>query len=656
MSKLSSTLVFLGILTAVTLGVYVPGLNNGLVFDDARLTDGSIFYSYGSLLDLRPRMLSYGSFVWVQAIFGEGWWKQRLVNVLLHLGVVASLYVLTRDLLRVKDESAQVDAGAELSERSQRAALRVGVALFALNPVAVYAVAYLVQRSIVMATLFVVVACAAFVRGLVTQRRVWFLGAMVAYVAAVLSKEVAFTAAALCVPLYIFVRRPGWQRSLLVTGAALLIMAAVAAVLLQVYANILGTVFDVDSRLYAVQLEAMKPGISKQLFPLSILNQAALFFAYGFLWLVPNVQWMSVDLRPAFPLAAWALPQSIGAFGFVALIVTSVWLLLKRSGAAAFLGFCLLCPCLLFLSEFVTVWVQDPFVLYRSYLWALTIPGLIALALTGFKPQLIYQVGLVVGLLFAALTFERVHSFSDPFTVWSDAVEKVDLQAGGNAVGRARPFLNRGAHYLERESPELAYGDFERASTLGDTQGAAGFNMGTSLQMLRRHSEALAAFDKAEALGFTEAALYYHRGESLFALGRFSDAFASYTQSLAKAPPVEVAEHTRLRRAEAAVPAGRHADAADEFNALLARKPGDYRLMGGLGMAEVGRGNPSAALPIFDKLLATKPTAGAHYGRAMAHLAAGNKPAALSDLDRAVALEPNNTSYRTLQAQITSRP
>jgi tetratricopeptide (TPR) repeat protein len=222
-------------------------------------------------------------------------------------------------------------------------------------------------------------------------------------------------------------------------------------------------------------------------------------------------------------------------------------------------------------------------------------------------------------------------------------------------VGRARPFLNRGAHYLERERPELAYADFERASAFGDTQGAAGFNLGMSLQMLRRHAEALKAFDRAEALGFKEPALYYHRGESLFALGRYADAFQSYTESLARSPAADVAEHTRLRRAEAAVPAGRYAEAVSDFTALLAKKPGDYRLMGGLGMAEVGRGNPSTALPLFDKLLAIKPTAGAHYGRAMAHLAAGNKPAALSDLDKAMALEPTNASYRSLRAQIASQ-
>ena len=36
-----------------------------------------------------------------------------------------------------------------------------------------------------------------------------------------------------------------------------------------------------------------------------------------------------------------------------------------------------LLPALLFVTEFATVWVQDPFVLYRGYLWAIGIPGLV---------------------------------------------------------------------------------------------------------------------------------------------------------------------------------------------------------------------------------------------------------------------------------------
>src|SRR5687768_10975562 len=98
MSKpLISTLVFCLALLAATLAIYLPGLGNALVFDDQRLADGTIFGSYGSLWPPKSRALSYGSFVWVADLFGQGWWKQRLVNVALHLGVAAAVYALLRE-------------------------------------------------------------------------------------------------------------------------------------------------------------------------------------------------------------------------------------------------------------------------------------------------------------------------------------------------------------------------------------------------------------------------------------------------------------------------------------------------------------------------------------------------------------------------------
>lgn len=46
--------------------------------------------------------------------------------------------------------------------------------------------------------------------------------------------------------------------------------------------------------------------------------------------------------------------------------------------------------------------------LYRSYLWAVAVPGLIAIALTGFKPRTIYTAGIVLALVFGALALERM--------------------------------------------------------------------------------------------------------------------------------------------------------------------------------------------------------------------------------------------------------
>ena len=80
--------------------LYSVASNNQLVFDDARLTDGTIFGQYGSLIQFKSRVLSYDSFVWFQSIFGDGWWKQRVFNTALHIGTALTLYALTLELLQ----------------------------------------------------------------------------------------------------------------------------------------------------------------------------------------------------------------------------------------------------------------------------------------------------------------------------------------------------------------------------------------------------------------------------------------------------------------------------------------------------------------------------------------------------------------------------
>jgi len=646
---------------AAVLAIYLPGWNHELLFDDLRLTDGAIFGNYGSLLTFKQRMLSYGSFIWVDLLAGPGWWKQRLVNVGLHLATVAALYALVRELLErtrfPEDFESQPYFGM-----SRKAAVQVGVALFAVNPMAVYAVAYLVQRSIVMATLFSVLACWCFVRGLSGRGVAWYGLALLSYVAAVLSKEHAVMVAAMAVPLYIHVRRPSWKTVATIAGASTALIAVAAVVFFGIYGEFIGRLFDQRSLDFAEQLERLSPGITQRMYPLSILNEAALFFAYGFLWFAPNVMWMSVDMRPAFPLSYLAFPQVLGIVGYVGLWIAALWAVLRRRGALSLAGVALMFPLLLYATEFATVWVQDPFVLYRSYLWAVAVPVLVAIVLTGFQPKTIYVIGCAIGLVFTVLAFERVQSLRDDHTAWGDAAEKIDLKAPASAVGRWRPFLNLGAYHLDRGSLGEAQRSFATAEALGSLHGSARFNQGVALQQQKKHAQALTTFAEAEKQGFKDLPLYYHRGESAFALGQFALAFDSFSQGLTSAAEGvtgkemdRMREAMRMRRAEAAIGAGRYDDAIGDFNALLKASPQNRRLALGLGMALVGKGDTQAAIAQFDQIIASTPNAAAaYYGRAMAHNTARRRDESLKDLDRAIALDPRNAQYQQVRAQLAA--
>lgn len=647
------TLLYAIALSAGIAILYAFGIDNQLVFDDGRLTDGTIFGQYGSLLQLKARLLSYGSFVWVSGILGDGWWKQRSFNIALHIATALALYAFVLELLR-RTQWSEGSGDAPDFPSSLRASARLGVALWAFNPVAVYAVAYLIQRSILMATLLVTLACWSYLRGLINGQLRWHLLAVACYVLAVAAKEHAVTAILLAVPLFIFVQRPTLQRVIQVAAASGLLMAAMGALLYSRYGSIIGTVFDETSRAFATQLEQQQPGITQQLFPLSIINQASLFFRYGLLWLLPYMGWLSIDLRPTFPLSIWSW-HLLGALAWIGTLVLGAWLVIRRSDAWGLAGLCLLMPCLLFMTEFTTVWLQDPFVLYRSYLWSLSIPALVALPLVGHTHKTLYAVCLLVVALFAALSFERINSLQSPSTAWLDASEKIDRQAPANAVGRWRPLLNLGTEFQDQGNYGEALRLFSQAEALGEPLGSARFNMGVSLQQLNQHPQALDNFTRAEAKGFAEAALYYQRGESQYALGRFKEASDSFTLALQRPQAAEAEEFTRLRLAEAAL-TNRDFDAAiANYQSLLQKTPDKQRYQVGLSMALVGKKEFTAAMAILNPAIAQRPTGPAYYARALAHFYQGNRTASAQDLELAMRAEPNNPIYKNLQ-QLMNAP
>jgi protein O-mannosyl-transferase len=601
-------------------------------------------------------MLSYGSFYWVEALVGEGWWKQRLVNVLLHLGVTVLLYRFSAALmghLRRGAESpgsrgtgTSIDRPEPSLDPSSMAALQLGVVLFALNPVAVYAVGYLIQRSILMATLFTLVSLLAFLRWAEGRGWLWLVGAVAGYLLAVLSKEHAVAAAALWLPILVFVRRPE-ARLLLRTGiAAVILVGVVAADLFIRYRNVIGQVFDATSQGYVAQLELLRPGIGDIVYPLSILNQAALFLPYMGLWLVPNVGWMSIDLRPPFPLGFASLPHLLGALGFLALMGWAVVALLRGSDRRGMTGLFLLLAGILFLTEFATVWIQDPFVLYRSYLWAIGLPGLIAVTLSGRPPRVLIAAAGGVALVFGALTLDRLATFRSDFALWDDAVAKTSLFPQANAVGRGRPYLNRGTNHLSADRPAMAAQDFVRAIELGESQGFALYNLGVSLQLLGRHVEALAAFDRAEALDFDDVGLHYHRGESATELEQFALAAESYGRALERAQDPEWRAWTLLRRTEANVSVGAYGAALLSAGELMASTQDRDRALLAIARAYAGTGRSPLAMQALDELLAFRPSAAAHELRADLRGQSGDRAGALADLEEALRMDPSSSTIR----------
>ncbi len=641
---------WLAVVLAVLAGIYLPALNHPLIFDDEALTDGRIFGVYGSLAQWQPRVLSYGSFVWIQALFGENWAVQRVFNLLVHVGVVLALWAFYREILRAIVPAVDDTSGGSYH---QSPALGLAVGFFALNPVAVYAVAYLIQRSILMATLFVVLGLWQFARGVRTGSKGAFAAALACYVLAVMSKEHALMAPLAALPVYILVARPSLKKLALIGGTGAVLVAVAAAVLALRYGEILGNPFDPFSRVFLAQLATLGPDVERHAWPLSILNQSWLFFKYGFFWMLPYAGWMSIDLRPPFPVSFATFPQVLGAVGYLAVLAGGFFLLIRYRDWRALLGISLLLPALLFVTEFATVWVQDPFVLYRGYLWAIGIPGLVFFLFHGVSGRLLWVMGVGLAVLFAWQALDRVDSFASRERVWSDAIAK--LPDDPRSVGRWFAYLNRGDFYLDQHRTDAAFEDFRMSSTLGD-KGMGMFNMGSLLFEAGRFADALQAYEQAQRLGYDFPGFNFQYGAALHANGRLAEALHEFEQALQAASVVPRREMVLALKGRVLLETGRIDEAIADLEAALALDPQGARARIDLGMARVLKRDYARAKPLFSQRIAEAADEQAYYGRALANHGLGNKAEAMADIEHAIRLTPDNPQLQQWRDRIRAMP
>lgn len=633
--------------------IYLPDMRADLIFDDERLTDGSIFGAYGGLFELKQRLISYGSFVWVRDLLGDGWWKQRFFNVAIHAGVAALLYHLVHALL-VQVRLPTPESGAAIEARSIRAAAGVAVLLFAVNPVSVYAVAYLIQRSILMATFFSLACLYLTLLGAQRRQLVLLVLAAIAYVLALLSKEHAVLLPVAALALYLMVRRPGRVGVAILIVAMLALVGAGSLFLLDRYEGqgLLGQAFGGYGTRYVEQLAALSPGSEARVYPLSILNQTWLFAKYGVLWFFPNPFWMSLDLRPAFPLSLWSFPHILGLPVYLGSVGGSLYLMVRYDDWRRLAGFALFAPGILFASEFATVWIQDPFVLYRSYLWAAVgFPLLVALFFVTWPFRTIVIAAVVLTLAFSALAVERVFSMKTEYAAWYDAAATIDIKDKPSAFGRWRPLLNRGNQYVKKGIYLQALSDYEMAGRLGMDPGLVDYHRGTVLQRLGRLPEALAAMNAAEkgtpAPGFTHL-IPFQKSSLLFQMGRFEEAIAAVNKALPLLEDSEDRQTALKTRAHSNIKLARYAAAIDDFRTLLVLSPSSRTTSIELAIALGMDKRATEAMALADKLLSSRDGSDIRFARSIIFSRMEKNPEALAEARLALQFKPGDPSLQGL--------
>ena len=528
------------LITVLACALYGPFLRNPRVFDDWVFFSGESFAYYATHpFGLGMRLPPYFTMALTEIEIGT-MLAHRLVSLAFHIAVAIALCRLIHELLRAVLPSGQGEKGAEPNTILWAAA---GGVVFAIHPVAVYGAAYLMQRTIVLATLFSLLSVWLFVRGLTRRRHADALSAALMYSVAVLCKEhaVLLPGATVLAGLLIGDRRFAFRHAAIHLLAC--VPVAVFAVLFR--KGLIGHGYEPDFAGLTAQLEGVfAQGVEGFTWALSAVTQAGLFFKYIAAWLWPDTGAMSIDVRVDF-LATWSagwIALKVGAF--FAYAIVGVLLLLRR-GRQGLVGFGMLYVWVLFLVELSTVRFQEPYVLYRSYLWG---PGILialvaALSALPTRAAVAAAVLAVPALLYQA--HDRLVTFSDSLLLWEDAYRKLPPQPvpwGSRTlymVGReyvyggkrdkavevadqclaqypdtvhcyfARGFI----HFLAGEY-DLALPYLSRAVELRPDGAIGHHRLGLVLEHLGRIPEAMAEYRRASELGFTGADYEIERLES----------------------------------------------------------------------------------------------------------------------------------------------
>ena len=514
------SLALFGLLLSVV-ALYAGSLSAPFVFDDfSFFSNQAEFSKYRDGFSFELRWLPYASLAWTADWLGFDRSWLRLGNVLLHAANAVALYFLLLRLFRV------TLAGEDATDGKQSSLnwfALFGAMLFALHPVAVYGVAYLIQRSTLMATLFMLLMLLAYLEGLFRDSWRWMLVAALCYFFAVFSKEHSIAAPGVALAMTLLVRKPSMALFRLVAPYYVIAtLVAVSVVWITLSSKgVLGVAYEPNAG------DMLKQGAKLQgltelpnLHALSILTQCWLFFKYLWLWLVPNPAWMSVDMREPFAASGFGW-HTLGLVGDLGYFCGALWLLLKR-GRWGLLGFALLFPWILFLTEWSTVRIQEPFVLYRSYLW---MPGLFAvlpLAFGRLAPIKAYFVLGLVCVLLVPLTLNRVDTFSSKLKLWDDA-EKL-VRGKTNLPGIERIYINRGNKLFQLKRYEEAIADFSKALSEYPDDDLVYASRAKAYYFRGEYQLSLNDYERAIAMNPTSKRLYYDRALVYRALGDFAAA------------------------------------------------------------------------------------------------------------------------------------
>lgn len=177
----------------------------------------------------------------------------------------------------------------------------------------------------------------------------------------------------------------------------------------------------------------------------------------------------------------------------------------------------------------------------------------------------------------------------------------------------------------------------QRAVSLNPRAPELHSNLGLVLQQQGRLTEAEASFRAALALAPGFAGMHFNLGTVLSELGRRSEAMASYQQALALQPRLTAAHFNLAMLLQST---GDLAAAETRYRLAIEQEPGFIEALGNLGALLQGQGRVAEAIQLYQRILAIRPDALAHFNLGTACRDAGLLGEAVEHYHAALRLNP----------------
>lgn len=449
-------LISLACIAVAVFLAYSNSLHGTWAFDDTAISQNN---SIEENLNLRLgyRKIAYLSFLvnkWINPLDPVNY---RLSNIAIHVVNAALVYWLAFLTLRLPG----------MRERFARYSYPVALlttAVFALHPVNINAVSYIVQRMTALSAMFVLLGLISYIYGRTYSFRyssapLYVLAALFVFLG-IFSKENAIMALPLMVLYdYFFIscfEKTGLLRKTGLGVAALLIVITAASVYLD-FSKAAGVLVGQFLHLNEPMTPLGWSAVDVYWTPLQhILTEFRVIAGYLFLLLAPLPKYLLFDNWGLVPSKSLTDPLST-LFAF-ALIAGLLLFSILRSRKMPFLAFGLLWYLTaISLESFIAIG-SDFYFEHRNYLpvtglfFGIIAQSTVSLKDILLKQRVVWTAALVLAAVLGGLTYQRNFVWKDSVTLWTDTVSKApqNLRAAmalGNAYLKDANFPSAARYY-----------------------------------------------------------------------------------------------------------------------------------------------------------------------------------------------------------------